>query len=322
MIKLLFAGHDLKFAQFLIDHYTNKDGYEVKIDKWQGHNIHDEQKSIEFLEWADIIFCEWGLGNAVWYSNNKKSHQKLIVRMHLQERETEYPKKFNYENIDYIVAISPYIYEEMYRHFDIPRYKMKMIYNSVDTEKFKANSKKDNMYNIGIVGIIPKRKRIDRALDILEKLNSSNNNYKLFVKGNLPSEVAWIKNNEEENSYYNKVFDRIKNSDLKDKVIFDGHGNDMDEWLSKIGIILSTSDFESFHLAPMEGMSTGAYPIIFNWDGADTVYKNEWIVDSVDAAVKKIENVLVNGYSEKNMREYVVENYDKKIILKEYEELI
>lgn len=322
MKKLLFAGHDLKFAKFLIDHYSKEDIYEVKIDKWQGHNIHNENKSRELLEWADIIFCEWGLGNAVWYSENKRVHQKLIVRMHLQERDTEYPKNFNYDNIDKIITISPYIYEEMYRIFKLPRDKMIMIYNNVNTCLFDKAKEGDYKHNLAIVGILPKRKRLDLAIDIIEKLIEKDKKYKLFIKGKHPNDIAWIKNKEEEKIYYDEIFNRIENNKLKDNIIFEEYTDNMGEWFTKIGFTLSTSDFESFHLAPMEGMASGAYPIIFNWDGCSTIYKEEWIVNSVDEAVNKIINYDVDNEKQNELKKYVEDNFGLKTILDEYKDIL
>ena len=48
-------------------------------------------------------------------------------------------------------------------------------------------------------------------------------------------------------------------------------------WLRRIGFVLSTSDDESFHLAPAEGMASGAVPVIRNWPGADTIFDPMWI---------------------------------------------
>ena len=42
-------------------------------------------------------------------------------------------------------------------------------------------------------------------------------------------------------------------------------GPDVGTWLRRIGFILSTSDDESFHLAPAEGMASGAVPVIRSW---------------------------------------------------------
>ncbi|MCF8888193.1 glycosyltransferase family 4 protein [Priestia megaterium] len=324
MKKILFAGHDLKFACIIMDRLASRPGFEIKTDEWSGHNAHDEEHSQSCLEWADVIVCEWGLGNAVWYSQHKKPHQQLIVRMHLQERDTIYPHSFNIENIDKIIAISPYVYEEFYRTFNFPREKMTMIYNVVDTEKVDAPKTEDAKYHLGIIGICPQRKRLDLAVDMLDKLWHQDNRYKLFVKGKMPQEYSWLWNKEEEREYYEAIFNRIEKAPWKDAVIFEGFG-DISEWLSKIGIILSTSDFESFHLSPSEGMASGAYPIILNWDGSDTIYPKEYLLSDVEEAVERIlalNSKEMDAELQASLKEYVKQHFGAEKVTNQWEDLI
>src|SRR4051812_26080780 len=189
-VKMVIAGHDLKFVKLIIDFLEKTNKFDIRLDNWTSHNVHDEKYSKECLEWADLIVCEWGLGNAVWYSSHKRPNQKLIVRMHRQELDTAYPQQFTIENIDALIAISPYVYEEFYRVFKLPREKTKMIYNVLDSAKLdKPKTEAD--FHLGIIGIAPKMKRLDLALDVLEKLWSKDKRYKLFVKGKLPQEYPW-----------------------------------------------------------------------------------------------------------------------------------
>ncbi|MGG0237408.1 glycosyltransferase [Bacillus rhizoplanae] len=313
--NVVFAGHDLKFAKLIIDYLKDLGKYEIKIDQWTGHNSHNEAHSEECLQWADIIICEWGLGNAVWYSENKLPHQKLIVRMHLQEVDTVYPKQFVMENIDAIIAISPYVYEEFYRVFKLPREKMKMIYNALHTKQLDKQ-KEEASYNLGIIGICPERKRLDLAVDILEKLWEQDSRYKLFVKGKMPQEYPWLWKKEEERAYYEELFQRIEAAPWKDAVIFEGFGP-VDAWFQKIGFILSTSDFESFHLAPSEGMASGSYPIILKWDGSDTIYPKEYLQEDIESSVNRILEINSMGLSEahqQEIKEYVKSRFDAEII--------
>ena len=64
---------------------------------------------------------------------------------------------------------------------------------------------------------------------------------------------------------------------MADGVVFDGFGGDVGAWLRKVGWVISTSDDESFHLAPAEGMASGAVPVVRDWPGADTIYDSHWI---------------------------------------------
>jgi glycosyltransferase involved in cell wall biosynthesis len=318
--KIVFAGHDLKFAQLIMDYLEKEGSYDLRVDQWTGHNVHNTEQSKAYLAWADVIVCEWGLGNAVWYSHHKLPHQRLIVRMHRQELDTIYPKQFYMDNIDAIVAISPHIYEEFYRAFKIPREKMYMLFNTLDAEALNKEKEDTNTakYHLGIIGICPKMKRLDLAVDILEKLWLKDSRYKLFVKGKLPQDYSWLWKKEEERQYYENLFERINAAPWKDAVVFDGFGSDMDEWFKKIGFVLSTSDFESFHLAPSEGMASGAYPIILNWDGSDTIYSSHYLLQDVDECVTRIEEInALDDEQMERVREEVKEyasNFDIRIV--------
>ena len=102
----MFTGHNLHFIEELI-HRLSRDGHTVLRDQWKGHAIHDEDTSYSLLEQADIIICEWALGNSVWYSNHKKPNQRLYIRFHRQEIETEYPHKIIWSTVDKMIFISP-----------------------------------------------------------------------------------------------------------------------------------------------------------------------------------------------------------------------
>ena len=51
-------------------------------------------------------------------------------------------------------------------------------------------------------------------------------------------------------------------------------------WDRRIGFVLSTSDDESFHVAPVEGMASRAVPVVRHWPGAQTVYDARWICET------------------------------------------
>jgi glycosyltransferase involved in cell wall biosynthesis len=62
--------------------------------------------------------------------------------------------------------------------------------------------------------------------------------------------------------------------------VFDDAGPDVPAWLRRIGFMLSTSDDESFHMAPAEGMASRAVPVIRHWPGAETIYDTRWIKET------------------------------------------
>ncbi len=62
----------------------------------------------------------------------------------------------------------------------------------------------------------------------------------------------------------------------------------MPEWYRSIGVALSVSDFESFHLTIADGAASGALPALLAWDGAEYIYPKDWISPSVDALAERL----------------------------------
>jgi PEP-CTERM/exosortase A-associated glycosyltransferase len=297
--SILVAGHDLKFIDRLCEGFSRQ-GHDVLIDKWKGHNQHDVAASRELLDKADIIVCEWCLGNAVWYSKNKRPGQKLIVRFHEQERYTDFPRSVVVGRVDKVIFVGPHVKREATTRFGWERWadeKFTLIPNYVDVSAFNLPKESDVRFNIGICGFVPSRKRLDRAVDIIEKLRQEDERFRLYAKGKMPRDYPWMRGRAKELEYYDGVMKRINTSDLaKDAVHFDGWGVDMPyEWYRKIGFILSTSDLEAFHLSVVEGAASKAVPILLRWEGADEIYPPDWSYRTAGEAAQAIVDILNSG---------------------------
>lgn len=322
--KILVAGHDLKFAKFILEAIENKSDYELLVDKWQNHSKHDEEQSINFLNQADIIFCEWGLGNLVWYSKHKKKGQKLIARIHAQELKTRHLDECNHDNIDNYIFVSPYFFEVMIAEFALERKKCKMIFNMVDTELLNKAKLPDSEFHLGMIGDVPKSKRLDKALDIFEQLYQKDKRYKLFIKGKRPEEYPWMHSKAKVNemAYYEKQYSRIKENNWEKNVIFEGHGP-INEWLQTIGWILSVSDNESFHLSVAEGMASGAIPVISDWEGCDSIYDNKFIFRDLNPVVEFVRNKRNYNHSTINeVKKYSNKKFGKEKVIREITKII
>lgn len=306
---ILFAGHDLKFLRDTIDAYEADENWNVIYDHFKGHAGHDKEQSKALIEQADVIFCEWGLGNIRWYSQHKQPGQRLVVRIHLQENRTpQYLQDGNIDNIDAFIFIAPYRYEEFVEMHNLDRSKAKLVFNTVDVAKFDKPKLPEARYTLGFIGIVPWRKRFDLALDLFAKLWKKDNRYTLRVKGKLPEDFPWMQNGnfKDELALYDALYKRIKEAPWGDNVVFDGHGNDMPEWFQKIGYIISTSDFEGSHQAVAEGMASGAVPLMLPWAGADTVYPKEFVFDDL----RKMQTFVEQNHADYTTADYARKHFD------------
>ncbi|MDJ0351362.1 glycosyltransferase [Pseudarthrobacter sp. PH31-O2] len=315
--NVLVAGHDLKFAAGLISKLEAL-GHNVSIDKWLDHNNHDEEESQRLLRRADVIFCEWTLGNAVWYSKNKSSRQRLVTRLHLQEIFRPFVKDVSYASVDQVVFVGRHILELAVRDHNVPRELSRVIPNAVATAELRQDKVAGARFNLGFVGIVPARKRLDKALDVLRLLRMGDDRYRLFIKGKRPEDFPWMANRPEEMSFYEEQYRRIETDPLLvGAVTFDAQGDDMAAWYRKIGVVLSLSDFESFHLTLPDGAASGALPASLAWPGADQIYPTSWLyAESRDLAefVSSLDDESW-AHAAKAAQDFVVSNFDSREVL-------
>ncbi|WP_394277416.1 glycosyltransferase [Luteococcus sp.] len=278
---VLVAGHDLKFASGLMSQ-LEADGHRVLVDQWADHSQHDEDLSIELLRQAEVVFCEWGLGNAVWYSQHVGTDQRLVVRVHSQELFRPYLASIKHAAVDQYVFVAPLIQQAAITSHGLPADRCRVVPNAVDVAGLQLQKHVGAEFNLGLVGIVPRSKRLDRAIDVLTELLARNNRYRLFVKGKQPSDYPWMASRPDEMAFYGAVYERIErlNEQYPGCVVFDPHGDDMSEWFRKVGVALSTSDFESFHFTIADGAASGALPACLEWPGADLLYPREWLAAS------------------------------------------
>lgn len=281
--RLLIAGHDLKFIKIAVPYLEKY--YQVKLDEWTGHDSHDLEKSKELLKWAEIIFCEWLLGNAVWYSKNKKPTQKLIIRMHRFEITRDFGDKVDQSKVDRYFTVSVYIYEEFIRRFGFERQKMRLIPNLLEVDNYLISDNKNKVYNLAMIGILPSRKGFLKALKLLKSLLEHDLNYSLSVFGKLPNELSWVKNNPIEKQYFDNCEQYILENNIHNHVHMKGWVDVRNE-LKDIGFVLSMSETgelpESFHIAPADGFASGGQGVLLHWAGVEYIYPEDFIFDSVE----------------------------------------
>lgn len=328
---ICFASHDFKFIDGYISHLKSN-GRRVIRDEWEwGKAVNIQQTQLNYNK-ADIIFCEWGLANAVWFSKNNTDNKPLYIRVHAQEireRAQKFGRQIDFSKVTKIIFVSDQICNEYIKLFGIPVEKTIVIPNFVFDDEFKLIKSCKNESNkivLGMVGIVPQLKRLDRAVDTLKVLLEEGINVELRIKGHRPENMEMMKapSRAQEMEYYFNIYKYIETIGLSDRVIFDGWGNDVALWYQNIDFILSPSDSESFHYALADGVLAGCIPIVWNWNAAHTIYRNDWIVDSVDSAKNQILKFMHQNNDQilYENRNFIINKYGSNIIFNKITQLI
>ncbi|MDP5131425.1 MAG: glycosyltransferase [Paraglaciecola sp.] len=293
--RLLVAGYELKFIQAALPLLAQY--FDIQTDEWSGHNSHNEAVSRIKLQWADFIWCEWLLGNAVWYSKHKLKHQKLVIRMHRFELSREFGELLNINNVDAITTVSVLFFERLIERFpNIPREKVRLLSNFVDADGYKQVDFEASRFNLAMIGFVPAKKGFAEALQILKALRQHDSRYRLKLFGKAPADFPWLKNHPEELTYFESCEQYIQNEGLADTVEYVGFA-DIKLALAEhqIGFVLSVSEavrdlpgFESFHLAVTDAYAAGAVGLIRYWTGCEYVYPQNLIHQDNNKLISQI----------------------------------
>jgi len=323
---ICFAAHDFKFI-YPYASTLKADGYSVIVDQWQWGEPLNEMKSRACLESSDIIFCEWGLANAVWYSQNNHLKKPLFIRVHAQEvrnKARKFGAKIAHDNVTKFIFVSEWVRDEAVRLWGWPLEKTEVIPNFVLDDQFQLDRQYEDQSSVqlGMVGIVPQTKRFDRAIDLLLELCDRGVDAYLHIKGHRPEALPFMHapGRKAELSYYEELYRRIdENSVLRDRVIFYPWGNDVAQWYENIDYVLSPSDSESFHYAVADGVLSGCVPIVWPWNSADQIYPKWWVVrNTTDAAdtVMRLNNMSAENREQlcSENRNYIIRKYSKDTI--------
>lgn len=294
--KVVIAGHDLKFMRGIADLLAARSDVEVRIDEWSALAVHDENASRELLAWADVIVCEWAGPNAVWYSARKQAHQRLIIRLHRFELDAPWIRDVDASSIDRVVCVNDHYRSRVVAETDVRADAVIVVPNAVDRDMFDRPKAPGADRVIGMLGIVPFRKRPDRALAIIRALNEAAPGFLLSMKTAMPWQHSWVWRRPQERAAYRALFDEIaQDPTLRGRVVVEEHGGDVPSWLQRTGWVLSVSEDESFHLAPAEGMAAGSVPVLLAWPGATDVYDPRYVHADVSAIVEHILSVTAEG---------------------------
>lgn len=295
-LRVVVASHDLKFFTKIAAFWQGMPGIELRFDHWPAINRNEGRISKAMLKWADVIVCEWCGGNALWYAKHKKAKQRLIVRLHRFELSRPWPETINGSAVNQLVCVSKPYADLTLAKTSVPKQRIVMVPNWVDIADLNRPKFDDAQFTIGLIGAAPMRKRPDLAIKMLEELRKTDPRFKLIIKSKLPWQMPWVWRDEAERDSFRELFEYVERSELlRGSIIFDDYGADVANWLRRVGWVLSTSDDESFHLAPAEGAASGAVPVLLPWPGSDQIYDPKWIHRDITTAAKFILDSTKNG---------------------------
>ncbi|UAB87863.1 hypothetical protein I5192_11520 [Ruegeria sp. SCSIO 43209] len=217
----------------------------------------------DLVGWADVVFCEWLTEGAVWMSHYLQEEKPLIVRLHSYEAFTAYPLIANFRRINGLVFIAPQIRKvltALVGEKALLDTVTNVIPNIRDVSNFNFITRETlTKKTLGMTQYASANKDPIFALDILKELQVHDPSWRLRFVGK-----PWGSDVSDSEAQYQLNFKK-RLSEFGDSVSVEGYTNDIASWYRSIGFVLSTSQREGSHESLVEGMLTGAIPVLRNW---------------------------------------------------------
>jgi glycosyltransferase involved in cell wall biosynthesis len=279
------------------------------------------------------VFVEWCVVHAVMLNTLDPGNTRIIVRLHSYEAFTIFPHLIDLSRIDDLLFVSEPLREftrdilPRLRQPDAPR--TPVIPNAMRLDRYRQPKTSDARFTLGLVGVNAIAKDPCWALQVLRDLRRRDERYRLVLIGNefdgseSPTAAA-----------YHRLYVRdVAELEAQGTVRRTGQTDDVPGALTDVGVILSTSVREGFPQGLVEGVASGAVPVVRDWPffagreaGARSVFPEHWIVQTPQEAA---ERVLASTSSEDVWRkagaaasDHAMANWDWSVIQATYDRLL
>ena len=283
----------------------------------------------EHLDWADVVFVEWCTALATLLTQVDPGDTRVVVRMHSYEAFTLWPHLMDMSRVDDMVFVSEHLRDLAVaaipglQEADAPR--THVITNAVDLRRCVRPKRAEARFTLGLVGASKMVKDPRWAIAVLRELRTHDERYRLLlVRGDLeePTEAARA---------YVEGFQRdLAELEPIGAVTVLGHTDDVPGTLEDIGVAVSASARESFHIGFVEGVASGAVPVVRDWPffpGATRkLFPPDWVVDSPEAAAERVlaltQDEAVWRAAADDFATHVLDRWDWSVVSQEFDRLL
>jgi tetratricopeptide (TPR) repeat protein len=294
--KILKAIKELQGEKkkiLIVDHIGSFTNDFAKYLEGKGHEVIKVKDYDHTLEmWADRIWVEWADVNATRIRHSNKA----VIRVHGYEA---YLNRGMFPNIRWdvrkVVFVAQHIMDRVMAEVPTIQTHSQLIYNGVDLDKFCIRETKRDENAVGLAGYLNGKKNPMRLAKVI--LDNPDMTFHLRVQ--------W------QDAFLREAFE-YETRGCKN-IVHHGRYDDLSDFWNQMSYVISTSDIESFSFNVAEAMACGCTPLVYNWMGADNIWRDDFIwTEKPKFELKDMDE----------MRGYIEENFSNKESLENMEKVL
>lgn len=246
------------------------------------------QKLWQLMTAADVVVSDWIDAGAMWASQVRPPGVRLVLRAHSLDLLDPWVHLVDWRTVDEVMVSNEgmiSIYRELTAGSRAPT-GITVRPHRPDLPDWHRPRDPSTRFTIGMVGWGRAPKDPSWALDLLERDERRH----LVLIGAPPGVEPYAA----PRAYFEQFLARLEQPHLRERITIVGPTSDVVGELQQVGIILSSSVREGWHLGLIEGAASGAVPVVRDWPlvaargGARSLFPAEWIVADVDEADARI----------------------------------
>ena len=296
-------------------------------DPWGAHALDQEIRDalVPRLRRTDAIFSDWADRLTVWASHLVPRGVRFVVRIHSLDALDPWFHLVDWTAVDQVLVVSEPLRALVVRLLEAigAEVPVDVVDNLAALAAVDRPKAEDARTTLGMIGWGRRVKDPLWALDLLARDPSWR---MLFIGADLGHGFSG-----RSVTYNDEVRRRLLDPAIGDRVEFVGWTDDIARHLQRVGVILSTSRRESWHLGLVEGAASGAVPVVRQWPllaslgGARALFPPDWVVADLAEAEARVRAVTDPAAWEDARRRAQVEAvglFDPARAAERYRELI
>ncbi len=302
----IIDNYGLKFTKVLKEHWESL-GHTVLFEPGFNPNL---------IETCDRVLFETADANISLATQQRPFKKgKVFVRIIDVDALVGGPSGIREGYVDGICYIAEHIKQFCERYENIKTIPQLVIPMGVDMDKLTLNQKPKGMKIAFVSTRLTPEKGFDKALSIFAELRKHSSQWELHVVGRMFENNAWQLH----------IDHHIAQNNLGDSVKFYGNlpydtGNEINEFLADKDYLLLCSYKEAFSFVTAEAMAKGIKPVIYNFNGAENVWKGANITFNTEREAVDMFNSQV--YNPELYRKYIQDHYSLEKYFKEMDEFM
>ncbi|CAN5307528.1 hypothetical protein BH24GEM2_BH24GEM2_16760 [soil metagenome] len=277
------------------------------------------------MQHCDVGVGEWFDAVTMSASHLVHRHTRLVVRSHGLDILDPWVHLVDWRGVDQVLATTPALaslLRDLTGRFGAPEPELVLPYRP-DLVAAPHQKVPAARFTLGMVGWGRQVKDPHFALDLLER----DDRRRLVLIGPGFPETGPAATR----GYADSLRARLADPALAPRVDIVGRTEDVPAHLAQVGVILSASRREGWHLGLIEGAASGAVPVVRNWpllasrDGARSTHPPEWVVqdlDEADARIAELADPAAWARASARARATTLRRYDALPIAAAYRRLI